>query len=694
MSAPAVPGDVRRRHDELSRAVRDARYRYYVLSAPTMSDAAFDAALRELEELEAAHPLLAVDTSPTRQVGAPVDTAFAPVRHLTPMLSLDNAFDRAEVEAWSARVQRGLGPTGTDEGDRPLDVRFVCERKIDGVAIDLIYRRGVLAGAATRGDGTTGEDVTAQVLTMADVPYRLEVDDPPEIIEIRGEVYLPLEAFARMNAARIEAGDPAFMNPRNAASGALRQKDPNVTAARPLALWVHGLGMLDGITFTAHTEALRWLAAAGLPVPQETVAVDGVDAVWAEIERATEERHRLPYETDGVVIKVDDLTQQARLGWTSRAPRWAIAYKMPPVEQETRLLAIEVNVGRTGKVAPFAILEPVLVAGTTITHATLHNEIQVHAKDVRVGDTVIVRRAGDVIPEVVGPVIAKRPKGARRWAMPTNCPFCGQPLVRPEGEAHHLCENVDCPNRLLESIAHLASRGALDIEGLGEQTVELLVARGLVTDLADLFRLDGRREQLLELDGFKERRVENLLAGIAAARERPLDRYLVAFNIRHLGPTYARSLARTFGDLPTLIAADVDALESVDGIGPVIAASVRSWFDNPRNVELVEELAALGVTPTAPAAASAATDGDAADPELLAGLTVVVTGTLDGFTREEAHAALEARGAKVAGSVSGRTSMVVAGASPGSKVTKAEQLGVPVLDEDGFRRLLEAGPDA
>jgi len=705
MSIPMVPGDMRRRHDELSRAVRDARYRYYVLSAPTMSDAAFDAALRELETLEAAHPTLAGDTSPTRQVGAPVDVAFAPVRHLTPMLSLDNAFDRDEVAAWAARVQRGLRRSGEDvsegAGERAGDdretpeVRFVCERKIDGVAIDLVYRRGVLTGAATRGDGTTGEDVTAQVLTMEDVPYRLDVDDPPALIEVRGEVHLPLEAFARMNAARIEAGEAAFMNPRNAASGALRQKDPSVTAARPLALWVHGLGLLDGITFASHSEALRWLAAAGLPVPPETTVVEGVDAVWAEIERATAERHRLPYETDGVVIKVDDLGQQARLGWTSRAPRWAIAYKMPPVEQETRLLAIEVNVGRTGKVAPFAVLEPVLVAGTTITHATLHNEIQVHAKDVRVGDTVIVRRAGDVIPEIVGPVIAKRPRGARPWAMPADCPFCSQPLVRPEGEAHHLCENVDCPNRLLESVAHLASRGALDIEGLGEQTVELLVARGLVTDLADLFRLDARRDELLELEGFKQRRVENLLAGIAEARQRPLDRFLVAFNIRHLGPTYARSLARAFGDLATLVDADADALEAVDGIGPVIAASVRSWFDNPRNVQLVEELAALGVAPTAaPSGATGSADGDAPDPALLEGLTVVVTGTLEGFTREEAHAALEARGAKVAGSVSGRTSMVVAGASPGSKVAKAEQLGVTVLDEEAFRRLLEAGPDA
>jgi len=689
VSAAATPVEARQRHDELSRLVLDARYRYYVLSEPTITDAAFDGALRELEDLEARYPALAHEGSPTRSVGAPVDTAFAPVEHLVPMLSLDNAFDRGEVEAWAARVQRGLG-----EGD---DVRFVCERKIDGVAIDLVYRDGVLVRAATRGDGTTGEDVTAQVRTIADVPYRLDVAAPPALVEVRGEVHLPLDAFARLNAARIEAGEAAFMNPRNAASGALRQKDPNVAAERPLALWVHGLGLLEGIAFPTHSEALRWIASAGLPVPDETTVVEGVDAVWAEIERATAERHQLPYETDGVVVKVDDLAQQERLGWTSRAPRWAIAYKMPPVEQQTRLLSIEINVGRTGKVAPFAILEPVLVAGTTITHATLHNELQVHAKDVRVGDTVIVRRAGDVIPEVVGPVLAERPKGTRRWRMPDACPFCHQPLVRPEGEAHHLCENVDCPNRLLESVAHLASRGALDIEGLGEQTVELLVARGLVNDLADLFRLEERREELLELEGFKQRRVENLLAGIAAARERPLDRFLVAFNIRHLGPTYARSLARAFGDLAALAAADVMALEAVDGIGPVIAASVRSWFDNPRNVQLVADLAAAGVVPAAASwrggGGGGGEGGDPdADPTLLAGLTVVVTGTLEGHTREQAHAALEARGAKVAGSVSGRTSFVVAGASPGSKVTKAEQLGVPVLDEAGFERLLAEGP--
>ncbi len=674
----------RRRHDELTRAIRDARYRYYVLSDPAMSDASFDAALRELEAIEAEHPALVHDGSPSQQVGAPVDAAFAPVEHLTPMLSLDNAFDRGEVDAWVARVQRGLGP---DE-----EVRFLCERKIDGVAVDLVYRRGVLAVAATRGDGTTGEEVTAQVLTMDDVPYRLAVTDPPEVVEVRGEIHLPLDAFAQMNAERIEAGQAAFMNPRNAASGALRQKDPGVTASRPLALWIHGLGRLDGISFASHSEALRWLADAGLPVPSETTVVDDAVAVWDEIERATAERHTLAYETDGVVIKVDGLAQQARLGWTARAPRWAIAYKMPPVEQETRLLAIEVNVGRTGKVAPFAVLEPVLVAGTTITHATLHNEIQVHAKDVRVGDTVVVRRAGDVIPEVVGPVLAKRPKGTRRWRMPDDCPFCAQPLVRLEGDAHHLCENVDCPNRLLESIAHLASRGALDIEGLGQQTVELLVERGLVADLADLFRLSSRRTELLGLEGFQERRGDKLLSGIETARDRPLDRFLVAFNIRHLGPTYARSLARAYRDLGSLATADVEALEAVDGIGPVIAASVRSWFDNARNARLIEELAALGVEPVA--AETSRTDEDGAgevDPELLAGLSVVVTGTLERFTRSEAQAALEARGAKVVGSVSGRTSFVVAGSSPGSKAAKAAELGVDVLDEEAFLQLLREG---
>jgi DNA ligase (NAD+) len=677
---PSDPREARRRHDQLARMLRDARYRYYVLSSPPMTDAEFDASLRELEAIEAAYPALVTPSSPTQQVGAPPDTAFPPVTHPQPMLSLDNAFSREELVAWAERVVRFLGSEATP--------RFVCELKIDGVAIDLVYRNGVLATGATRGNGVVGEDVTAQILTVHDVPFRLDVDEPPALLEVRGEVYYPLAAFEAMNAERIERGEAAFMNPRNAASGALRQKDPEVTRQRPLAVWCHGLGALEGIGFERHSEALGWLRDAGLPTAPETQVVDDVDAVWEVVERATAARHDVPYEIDGVVVKVDDLVQREQLGFTSRAPRWAIAYKMPPVEQETVLRAIEVNVGRTGKATPYAVLEPVLVAGTTITYATLHNEQQIHAKDVRVGDTVMVRRAGDVIPEVVGPVLAKRPPDAQPWSMPADCPFCGQPLVRPEGEAHHLCENVDCPNRLLESLGHLASRGALDIEGLGGQTVELLVREGLVRDLADVFRLHEHREELLALEKWGEKRVDNLLAGIEEARQRPLDRVLVALNIRHLGPTYAKLLVRALPSIAAIRAASPDELEAIDGIGPVIAQAVHSWFATPRNAQLVDDLVALGIT-TEAAVADAGAGG--VDPALLAGWTVVVTGTLEGFTREEAKVALEARGAKVTGSVSGRTSVVVAGADPGSKRDKAEQLGVPIADEAGFEHLLAHG---
>jgi DNA ligase (NAD+) len=681
---PDDPRAARERHDQLARAVRDARYRYYVLSDPPMTDAEFDAAFRELEAIEAAHPSLTTSSSPTQQVGAPLDTAFPPFEHPQPMLSLDNAFSREELEAWVDRVRRGLGPEGEPVG-------FVCELKIDGVAINLVYRRGVLATAATRGNGTVGEDVTAQVLTIEDIPYRLDVAEPPALLEVRGEVYYPLDAFEAMNAARIERGEPAFMNPRNGASGALRQKDPEVTRQRPLAVWCHGLGALEGIAFTSHDEALAWLRSAGLPTAIETAVVADVDAMWSFIVRWTSQRHEVPYEIDGVVVKVDDIAQRDRLGSTARAPRWAIAYKMPPVEQETVLTSIEVNVGRTGKATPYAVLEPVLVAGTTITFATLHNEIQVHAKDVRPGDTVMVRRAGDVIPEVVGPVLAKRRPGAQPWSMPDACPFCAQPLVRPEGEAHHFCENVDCPNRLLESVSHLASRGALDIEGLGEQTVELLVAEGLVHDLADVFRLHEHRQELLQLEKWGAKRVDNLLAGIEAAKTRPLDRVLVALNIRHLGPTYTKTLVRALPSLDAIRRATPEELEAVDGIGPVIAHAVHSWFATPRNAQLVDELVELGVTTHAADASRG--PGGAADGsgQLLEGWTVVVTGTLARFTRDEAKAALEDRGAKVTGSVSARTSLVVAGETPGSKLEKAEQLGVPVADEEAFEHLLAHG---
>ncbi|MFP4311077.1 MAG: NAD-dependent DNA ligase LigA [Nitriliruptoraceae bacterium] len=676
-AVPEDPHEARARHDELARRVRTARYRYYVLSAPDLTDADFDALVRELEELEEAHPELKTPSSPTQQVGAPPDTAFPPVTHPQPMLSLDNAFSREELEAWAERVRRGT--------DAPI--AYACELKIDGVAIDLVYRGGVLDTAATRGDGTTGEEVTAQVLTIAGVPYRLHLDDPPALLEVRGEVYYPLDAFARMNAERIERGEAAFMNPRNAASGALRQKDPEVTATRPLALWCHGLGAVEGVSFQRHSQAMATLADAGLPVAAETEVVDDLEAVWGYVERWTAARHESSYEIDGVVVKIDDLATRADLGFTARAPRWAIAYKMPPVEQATRLERIEVNVGRTGKATPYAVLDPVEVGGVRITYATLHNEIQVHAKDVREGDTVLVRRAGDVIPEVVGPVLSERPEAATEWSMPARCPFCAEPLVRPEGEAHHFCENVDCPNRLRESLTHLASRTALDIEGLGERTVDLLLAEGLVHDLADVFRLHEHREELLALESWGAKRVDNLLAGIEAGRTRPLDRVLVALNIRHLGPTYAKALVRALPSLTAIRDADADTLEAIDGIGPVIAAAVTAWFATPRNARLIDDLLDLGIT------AEAEVEGAPAgvDASLLEGWTVVVTGTLEGFTREEAKAALEARGAKVTGSVSGRTSVVVAGADPGSKLDKAEAAGVPVADEAAFRHLLEHG---
>ena len=688
---PADLASARARHDELARQVRDARYRYYVLSDPPITDARFDELVRELEALEDAHPSLRTTTSPTRQVGAPPDGAFAPVEHPQPMLSQDNAFSREELAAWSDRMQRALaaaaGAAEDEEQADPRDapsVALVCELKIDGVGIDLVYRDGVLATGATRGDGTVGEDVTAQILTIDDVPYRLDVTDPPALLEVRGEVYYPLDAFEAMNAARIDRGEPAFMNPRNAASGALRQKDPEVTRTRPLAVWCHGLGAVEGVGFERHRDALAWLDDAGLPVPEATTVVDSLDEVWDFVQRWTAARHDVPFEIDGVVVKVDDLGLREQLGFTARAPRWAIAFKMPPVEQATTLRAIEVNIGRTGKATPYAVLEPVLVAGTTITHATLHNELQVQAKDVRPGDRVMVRRAGDVIPEVVGPVLAERPAGTRPWSMPTDCPFCGQPLVRPEGEAHHFCENVDCPNRLVESLNHLASRGALDIEGLGEQTVELLLERGLVTDLADVFRLHEHRDELLALEGWGEKRVDNLLAGIDAGRRRPLERVLVALNIRHLGPTYARTLVHALPSLQAIRAATPDQLEAIDGIGPTIAAAVHAWFATPRNAQLVDDLIALGITTEAEVA-------DADDTALLDGWTVVVTGTLERYTRDEATEALEARGAKVASSVSGRTSVVVAGDNPGSKVDRARAAGVPVADESAFEHMLEHG---
>jgi DNA ligase (NAD+) len=662
------------RHDEVSRIVRDARYRYYVLSDLAMPDAEFDKLLAELEAIEQDFPVLRTPESPTQQVGAPLDEAFPPFEHLEAMMSLDNVFGEADLRAWSERVVRGLGGSA--------DVSWSCELKIDGTAINCVYRKGVLAVGATRGTGTVGETVTQQLLTLEDVPYRLDDDDPPEVIEIRGEVYYPIEKFDRMNEERIERGEAAFMNPRNAASGALRQKDPSKVAERPLAMWIHGLGHVEGKEFATASEFLTWARAVGLPVPAESQVVGSIDEVWALIEDFTARRHDFGFEVDGVVIKVDDMAQRRSLGSTAKAPRWAIAYKMPPIEQQTVLRSIEVNVGRTGKATPFAVLEPVAVAGVTITNATLHNEIQVLAKDVRVGDTVIVRRAGDVIPEVVGSVKDKRPKGAKEWRMPAACPACGQPLVRPEGEGHHFCENVDCPSRIAQSLIHLASRGALDIEGLGEKTVTQFRELGWLDDLADVFRLHDRRDELLALPGWKDRSVDKLLDGIRAGSQRPLERLLVALNIRHVGPTVARDLARHLRTLDAIAAAPAEQIAAIAGIGPTIAAAVRAWFDTPRNAELARELVRLGVR----------SDTDLAEPAAvealpLAGSTFVITGTLD-RSRDEIKADLEALGAKVSGSVSAKTTALIAGDEAGTKLDKANEKGIPVLGQEQLDRLL------
>jgi DNA ligase (NAD+) len=664
----------RARVESLRADLERHRYRYYVLSDPEVSDAEFDALLKELSELEARHPELDRPDSPTHKVGAPPSGAFAEVTHRQRMLSLDNAFSREELLAWADRVERGL------DG---VTAQFTCELKIDGVAISLTYASGMLVQAVTRGDGRVGEDVTQNVRTIAGIPGSLAIDDPPALLEARGEVFYPVAEFEAMNTAREEAGEPRFANPRNAASGALRQKDYRITAQRPLRMICHGMGATEGIAFASHSEFLDRIAAAGLPVADQTRTFDSVEEVWAFVEHWGEHRHDTAYEIDGVVVKVDDFSQQRRLGATSSFPRWAIAFKYPPEERETTLRAIEVNIGRTGRVTPFAVLEPVLVAGSTISLATLHNEDQLAMKDVRPGDTVIVRKAGDVIPEVVGYVRSRRPKAveeAGAWVFPSVCPFCGTDIERLEGEAVSYCPNIDCPNRIYGTLEHFASRGAMDIEGLGEKTVRLLLDQGLVSDVADIYRLT--EEQLLGLEGFAAISVRNLLGAIAASKSQPLERLLVGLNIRHVGPTVARLIARRFGDMASLRAADEETIAAVNGVGPVIAQAVRQFFDTPRNAELVDELADLGVRMDTEARQTAST---------LEGWTVVLTGGLEGFTRDEAKQAIEDRGGKVTSSVSKKTSLVVVGTDPGSKAAKAADLGVPMVDEEAFVKLLETG---
>lgn len=671
-----MTGDIGRRVEEIRAALNRANHRYHVLDDPEIADIEYDDLMRELIALETQHPDLVTDDSPSQRVGAPLDSAFAPVKHLERMFSLDNVESLEELEAWQARLSRILErePAG-----------YVCEQKIDGLAVSLTYQDGRLVKAATRGDGQVGEDITANVRTIDAVPLRLQ-GNPPELMEVRGEIYMPVAAFEALNARQAELGEKPYVNPRNTAAGSVRQKDPAKTAERSLSIWIYQVGRVTGgPRLETQWDGLEWLTELGLRVNPASKPVADVGAIEAYIEATARGRHANQYEIDGVVIKLNDLTEQADVGYTAKSPRWAVAYKLPPEEKTTTLDEIRINVGRTGAVTPYAVLDPVFVGGVTVTNATLHNEGEVHRKDVRPGDTVVVRRAGDVIPEVVAPVLSKRPSNLPVWNMPTDCPFCGNRIVLPEGQAKARCTGgFTCPSRLREYLFHFASRGAMDIEGLGYKTVDMLLTEGLIKDPADIFRLEA--DSLLEREGWGEISVNNLLAAVEDAKDQSLGRLLTALGIDHVGGTVARSLAAEFRSLPALMAADEEAITAIEGIGPEIARSVVEWSEDEVNRDLVTRLGEAGVRLSDPEP-----EEKAPGSLVLAGLSFVVTGTLDGFSRTEAKAAIEERGGKVTGSVSGKTAALVAGASPGSKLAKAEAQGITVLDEAGFVRALEAG---
>ena len=669
-----VPESVAARVVELRALIKGYDAQYYLEDASEVPDAVYDALKDELASIEGEYPQLVASDSPTLTVGIAPTGLFAPVTHRSPMMSLDKVTTLEEILAWGSRLQRLLAP----ENGSP----FVCEPKIDGLSISLTYERGRLLRGATRGDGRVGEDVTPNVRTVTAIPEELALDpgELPEFVEIRGEVYFPVSAFEELNRRQQAAGLRLFSNPRNAAAGSLRQKDAGITAGRALGAFFYQVdGMPDLKTQSAALELIR---RAGLPVNPETRVVPDLEAVFAYCRDFETRRHGLGYEIDGVVVKVEDRALHARLGATSHAPRWAVAYKFPPEEQTTLLDDILVSIGRTGRATPFAKLRPVRVAGSVVGLATLHNEDQVRLKDVRPGDTVIVRKAGDVIPEVVGPVLSQRPPGTEPWRFPSACPSCGSPLVRLSGESDTYCVNNNCPAQRVQRIAHFASRGAMDIEGLGEQRVAQLVDAGLLSDAADCYRLEVG--DLVALEGFGELSAMNLVAAIDDSRHRLLANLLAALGIRHIGGTVAAALASAFGDLDRLMAASEDELALVEGIGAVIAASLARYFGEEANRAMIERLRAGGVRFTAAEAPEL--------PQTLVARTVVVTGTLTHFSREEAEAAITGRGGKSPGSVSAKTMAVVAGDSPGAaKLTKAEALGIPVLDEEGFVKLLETG---
>lgn len=670
-----IPSDARRRAEKLREEIAEHNYRYHVLDAPTISDAAYDRLVRELRDLEERYPEIITPDSPTQRVGAPPSAAFATVRHRAPMLSLANAFEEAELDAWYKRIRTALGE---------VSVHYVCELKIDGAAVSLVYQDGRLVTGATRGDGEQGEDVTPNLRTIPSIPLRLRTTTPPALIEVRGEVYLPRAAFEAVNAQREAGGEPRFANPRNAAAGSLRQLDPQITAGRPLQIFVYGVGLTEGVDLRTHWETLRWLREAGFRTDPHAARCSTLEEVREYLRTWTERRATLDHGTDGVVVKVDDLVQQAELGATTAAPRWALAYKFPAEQAITRLLDITINVGRTGALTPAAVLEPVRVSGVTVGSATLHNEDEIARKDIRIGDWVVVQRAGEVIPEVVAPLPERRSGEERPFVMPGRCPVCQTPVERRDGEAVARCPNPSCPAQVLERLYHFGSRDAMDIEGVGGRLLAQMLEAGLISDPADLYHLT--KEQLLSLDRMADRSAQNVLDAIARSRETTLARFLFALGIRHVGSHVADLLAAHFPSVEALMDASFEEVREVPGIGPTIAAGVLDFFKRPANRRLVLRLLAAGVRSATGAARVRARGG--VPGRALDGAQLVFTGTLDRWTRGEAEALARAAGGVVTDGVTKKTSYLVAGASPGSKLERARRLGLKVLTEGEFARLI------
>jgi DNA ligase (NAD+) len=668
------------RVEELRSQIAEHDHRYYVLDSPSISDAEYDELMGELRALEGRFPELVTPNSPTQKVGGKPAALFAPVEHPSPMLSLDNVFSQEELQAWVTRLQKGVGH----------DLDFVCELKIDGLAVSLLFRHGRFSRGATRGDGRVGEDITANLRTLRAIPAQLHGKQHPPLLEVRGEVYQPVSVFTRLNEELVAKGERPFANPRNAAAGSLRQKDPSVTAARQLSFWCYGTdvgaGQANQTRAQRHSEDLQHLQSLGLPVNPNLKRASNLNEVMAYCSHWQQHRHDVDYQIDGVVIKVDRYRQREDLGTTSRAPRWAVAYKFPPEERTSVVKRIAVHTGRTGRVTPYVELEPVHVGGVTVTSATLHNEDDLRRKDVREGDTVIVRRAGDVIPEIVGPVLEKRPPNTPVWTFPTTCPACQTPLERKADEADWRCPNrKSCPSQTVEWLVHYGSPDAMDIEHLGYQTVSALAERGWASDPADLYTLSATH--LLQLPGFAEKSAQNLADAIAASKDRPLWRLLVGLNIRRVGAHVAQLLAERFVSVPALASASLDNLQSIEGIGPEIAGGVHEWFQDPVNTQLLKRLADAGVR----MADEQAAPGQG--PQPLAGQTIVITGTLPSLSREQATELAKQAGARVTSSVSKKTNFVLVGQEAGSKLDKAQALGIETIDEAEFmRRLGRAAP--